>query len=144
MNIDPSAPLHARQDILIAAPLEHVWNLQTDINRWQEWQPDVASAKLEGPLKSGTVFRWKAAGLGITSTLQHVEPMQRIGWTGDSLGMKAVHNWTFQPEANGTRVTTEESITGWLARLLKLFDANYMEKSLQKSLSILKTQAEKS
>lgn len=144
MNIDTNAPLYGCQEIFIAAPLEKVWKLQTDINRWHEWQPDVASVKLEGPVTPGTIFRWKGGGIGITSTLQQVEPMRRIGWTGVSLGMKAVHTWTFQPAANGTRVITEESITGWMARLLKLFDPKFMEKSLQKSLDTLKTKAEKS
>jgi uncharacterized protein YndB with AHSA1/START domain len=143
MDIDTTAPLHARQEILIAAPVEKVWNLQTDIDRWHEWQPDVQSAKLDGKLAAGTTFRWKAMGLGITSQLHTVEPPRRVGWTGDSLGMHAIHNWTFEPHVDGTRVVTEESLSGWMPRLLKLFDAKFLEKSLEKSLKTLKAAAER-
>jgi uncharacterized protein YndB with AHSA1/START domain len=143
MNIDQNAPLAARREIFINMPPEKVWAVLADIAHWPEWQTDIASVKLEGEVRPGTVFRWKASGLNITSTLRDVEAPRRIGWTGDSLGMKAIHNWTFEAQESGTRAITEESLSGWLARLLKLFDAHFLEKSLEKSLIILKNRAEK-
>ncbi len=143
MNIDQNAPMAARQEIFIAAPLEKVWAVQTDIDRWPEWQSDISSAKLEGNLTVGTIFRWKAKGLGITSTIQDLVPGRRISWTGSSIGMKAVHIWIFQPWDNGTRVITEESLSGWFPRILKIFDSTFLEKSLAGSLQVLKTQAER-
>jgi uncharacterized protein YndB with AHSA1/START domain len=142
MNIDQNAPMTACKEIFIAAPLEKVWALQTDIERWPEWQPDVASAKLEGDLAVGTIFRWKAQGINITSTLQEVEPGRRIGWTGSAIGMTAVHIWTFEPREDGTWVITEESLSGWLPRILKIFDPAFLEKSLDESLQVLKAKAE--
>jgi hypothetical protein len=41
-----------------------------------------------------------------------------------------------------TRVITEESLSGWLTRLPKLFDPNFLEKSLEASLKLLKNKAE--
>ena len=131
MNIDTNAPVFARREIIIEAPIETVWNIQTGIDRWSEWQPDVASAKLDGELKVGTVFHWKAKGLSIVSTLHTVEPNRRIGWTGISLGMSAIHNWTFEAQGDFTRVTTEESLSGWLTRLMVFFDPQFFEKSLE-------------
>lgn len=142
MDINWNAPLAARKDILINAPIDKVWAIQTDFARWPEWQKDITSITLDGPLAVGTVFRWKASGLNITSTIQEFEPRQRIGWTGDSLGMHAVHRWLFEAVGESTRVTTEESLTGWLARLLKLVDAKFLDKSLEKSLATLKARAE--
>jgi uncharacterized protein YndB with AHSA1/START domain len=142
MNTDSNAPLYGKKSIVIDASPEKVWNLQSDINNWSKWQPDVPSATLQGKLEPGTTFRWKGGGLNITSKLHTVDKPTRIGWTGDSIGMHAVHNWTLEPVEGGTRVTTEESITGWLARVLKLFDPNFMSKSLEKSLQTLKTQTE--
>ena len=142
MNIDINAPVFARREVTIEAPIESVWNIQTGIDRWSEWQPDVTSAKLDGELKAGTVFRWKAKGLSIVSTLHTVEPNRRIGWTGISLGMSAIHNWTFEAQGNVTRVVTEESLNGWLTRLMKLFDPHFLEKSLETSLKILRLQVE--
>jgi uncharacterized membrane protein len=142
MNIDIKAPMSARREIFIEAPVEKVWNIQTDIEGWPAWQPDITSAKLEGGLKPGTIFRWKAKGLGIVSTLQTMEANRQIGWTGISVGMSAIHNWSFESQSTGTRVVTEESLSGWLVRLMKLFDPHFLENSLESSLKTLKAKVE--
>lgn len=141
-SIDTKAPLSARKEISIQAPIQEVWNVQTDIGGWSGWQPDVTTAKLEGALLPGAIFRWKAKGLTIASTLHTVTPRHEIGWTGVSLGMFAIHNWTFEAQGDTTRVTTEESLSGWLTRLLKLFAPNFLEKSLDASLQTLKNRVE--
>ena len=142
MNIDTNAPVFARKEIIIHAPVEKVWQIQTDIENWSKWQPDITSAKLEGALAADTIFRWKAKGLNIVSTLHTVEPNHRIGWMGVSLGMFAIHNWMFEARGEITHVVTEESLSGWLTRLMKLFDPNFLEKSLEASLQILKARSE--
>ena len=142
MNIAQNAPLVARKEIFVAAPPEKVWAAETDIERWPQWQPDVSSAKLEGNLAVGSVFRWKGGGLNITSTLVEVQPPRRIGWTGKALGLDAVHIWTFEPQDGGTRVVSEESWSGWLARILKIFSPSILEKSMEKSLQVLKAHVE--
>lgn len=144
MSIDRSAPVIARAETLINAPIDQVWKLQTDLENWPNWQPNITEVKLDGPLKKGSIFRWKAQGLNITSTLQSVVPQREIGWTGVSMGMKAVHYWYFEPSDSGTRVTVEESLSGWLTRLMALFDRKFLEKSMAASLDLLKSQAEKS
>lgn len=142
MNIDHNAPMAARKEILINAPIEKVWSLETDINRWSNWQPGVSQAQLDGELAVGSVFRWKGQGLNIVSTLGEVDAPHRIGWTGKAIGMDAVHIWTFEPAGDQTRVISEESWSGWFTRLLKLFDRQMLEKSIEKSLQVLKQQAE--
>ena len=142
MNIDTNAPVFARKEIIIHAPVEKVWQIQTDIENWSKWQPDITSAKLEGALAADTIFRWKAKGLNIVSTLHTVKPYQQIGWTGISLGMSAIHNWMFEARGEATLVITEESLSGWLARFMKMFDPNFLEKSLEASLQILKARSE--
>lgn len=142
MDIDYNAPLHAEKEILISAPLEKVWSEMTRIDQWPDWQPDVTSAKLDGPLAKGTMFHWEAKGLKITSTIQIFEPMQSIGWTGQSLGMQAIHLWIFEERGESTCVKTKESLSGWFPRVLKIFDPKFLEKSLQNSLQVLKTHVE--
>lgn len=142
MDIDTNAPVFARKEIIIHAPVEYVWQIQTDIENWSKWQPGITSTKLDGDLKAGTTFRWKAKGLNIVSTLHTVKLHRQIGWTGISPGMFAVHNWTFEARGEATLVTTEESLSGWLTRLMKLFDPDFLEKSLETSLQILKTRSE--
>ena len=141
-EIDTNAPLSAAKEIHVKAPIENVWALLTDIERWMDWQPDITSAKLEGPLAVGSVFRWKAKGLSIVSTIHTVIPQHTIGWTGVSPGMFAIHNWTLETTENGTLVVTRESLTGWFAKLLKLLDPHFLDKSLDANLLRLKTQIE--
>jgi uncharacterized protein YndB with AHSA1/START domain len=144
ITIDSNAPLQARKQILINAPLEKVWALESDIDHWPDWQPDVSQAVLEGPLTPGSVFRWRAKGLRITSKLQEVEAPCRISWTGDSLGSKAIHVWDFEARDSGTLVTCEESLSGWFASLVSKFQPEFLAKEMEKSLQILKAQAERS
>ena len=46
MNVDHNAPLVTRREIVIDAPLEVVWKLQTDFRAWPDWQGN--SLLLEG------------------------------------------------------------------------------------------------
>jgi hypothetical protein len=99
-------------------------------------------AELEGPLAAGSIFRWKSGGLTIASTIQVVEPNQQIGWTGKALGTRASHVWNLEPHNDGTMLTTEESMEGWLVAILKLFMPNFLERSLDTWLQSLKSKAE--
>lgn len=49
MEIDANAPVITRDETLIDAPAEVIWNLQTDIAAWPRWQPEVDAAQLDGP-----------------------------------------------------------------------------------------------
>lgn len=142
MNIDTNAPLHARKEIVIHAPVERVWQIQAEIENWPSWQPDILTVKLDGDLKPGATFRWKAQGLNISSHFHTVEPGRRIGWTGVAPGMYAIHNWTFEPHGETTLAITEESLSGWLTRLMKLFNPRFLDQSLQATLQRLKNKAE--
>jgi len=131
-----------RTEIIINAPIAKVWQTQSDIEAWPNWQPDIAAVKLDGDLKAGTTIRWKAQGLTIRSRLHTVEPDSRIGWTGNVLGMYTIHNWTFEAQGETTRAITEESLSGWLTPLMKLFDPHFLEKSLTATLLRLKIKLE--
>ncbi len=143
MDIDTKAPLKAKKDIVIDAPVNHVWIIQSDIMNWPKWQKEVSFVKLHGKLAKGTVFTWKAMGMNITSELQEVVVNKIIGWTGKSIGMNAIHIWKFEKQGNKTIVTTEESLSGWFPKLIKIFKPYFLEQSLLKALQTLKHQAEK-
>lgn len=142
MKIDSDAPLIAKKTEFIKAPINHVWQIQSDINNWPKWQKDVSYAKLQGKLEKGTVFTWKAMGMNIYSELQEVIENKTIGWSGKSFGMNAIHIWTFNKEGNNTRVTTKESLSGWFPTLIKIFKPSFLDKSLEKALNTLKTYSE--
>ncbi|MGW7386264.1 SRPBCC family protein [Streptomyces sp. NPDC054794] len=114
-GIDPDAPVITRDDIVIHAPLDRVWKIQTDVEAWPAWQPDVTEVTKQtpGPLRAGSVFVWSVHGLkDITSTVQQVRPRHRIVWGGPAQGITAVHVWTFTRARDGVHVHTEESWSG--------------------------------
>jgi uncharacterized protein YndB with AHSA1/START domain len=67
-----------REEILTSAPIQTIWNIQTDVARWPSWQPEVQSAETDGPLMLGSVFRWQTTGLDITSTVEECDAPHRI------------------------------------------------------------------
>jgi hypothetical protein len=50
-GIDGDAPVIARHQIDINAPLDTVWRLQTDVSNWPAWQADITAARLDGPFE---------------------------------------------------------------------------------------------
>ncbi|MGP3683490.1 SRPBCC family protein [Streptomyces sp. IBSNAI002] len=114
VRIDETAPVITRKDILIQAPLHAIWKIQTDVENWPAWQPDVDAVTKDTPgrLRPGSVFRWTTQGLDITSTVQQVDHGKRLVWGGPAQGITAVHVWTFTPTKDGVLVRTEESWNG--------------------------------
>src|SRR5262249_37217362 len=106
------APVISREEILIEAPIETAWEIQTNIDEWPKWQSEVTSAHADGPLDVGSAFRWQTAGLDITSTVEEIDAPRRIAWRGSAQRIVAVHVWTFEPWNEGVLVQTAESWAG--------------------------------
>jgi Polyketide cyclase / dehydrase and lipid transport len=142
MDINRQASLVTRKELFIQAQPHAVWKTHTDINAWSRWQPGIALSKMDDSLHVGSVFQWKSGGLTITATIEVVESNQRIGWIGRAFGTQAKHIWIFQPHKDGTLVTTEESMDGWLVQVLKVVMPTFLDDSLDVWLQSLKQQAE--
>ena len=65
------------------------------------------------------------------------------GWTGRTLGVAAVHVWQIDGQGDGTRVVTEESWAGFLARLLRGPMRKALRKALDEGLPALREEAER-
>jgi hypothetical protein len=143
MDINRKAPAIGSAEALVRAPLDVVWSVQTNFTEWSRWNPDVEYVDMEGPLAPGTEFRWKAGGAAIISELQEVEPKRRIVWTGKILGIRAVHVWTFEKQADGVLVRTEESFEGVIARLFAKSMRRMLAAALTKGLDALKAECER-
>ena len=143
MEIDKNAPAVSHAEIEVAASPEIVWAVLTDIGHWPSWNPEVKQASLSGPFAPGVQFRWKAGPGTITSTIQVVEPLRRIAWTGNWFGVKAIHVHTFEPRDGGTLVTSEESYDGVVARLLRGRLQKVLDGALDSGLQHLKAEAER-
>lgn len=142
MGIHLGAPVITRDQIVVDAPVEQVWEVQTDVQAWPLWQSDVEHVEADGPIAPGSVFRWRTSGLDITSTVVDVEPLRRLEWGGPANGITAVHVWTFEPTDAGVLVSTEESWEGEPieAAVQPMQDA--LDASLAQWLANLKARAE--
>jgi hypothetical protein len=141
-SINNNAPVTCSKTISIKASPEKVWDILTNINQWAHWQTDITNPKLFGALQAATNFDWKSGGVIIHSTLETVDPLQHLGWTGKSLGIFAIHNWSLVKTNEQTRVSVNESMEGLLATLFKKTFNKNLDKSLQNWLALLKKACE--
>ncbi len=143
-KVNENAPVLARGGVKIKSGQDNVWKIMADIEAWPTWNPEVKNASIQGELVEGTSFRWKAGPGTINSTLQKVEPPRFLAWTGNTLGIKAVHVWKLESLNNETLVSTEESWEGLLARIFRGRMQQTLENSIKAGLQYLKAEAERS
>jgi uncharacterized protein YndB with AHSA1/START domain len=137
------APVRSKRELEIAAPPEVVWEVLTGFEQWPKWNPEVKSMKIDGPVAPGTEFRWKSGPGTIVSTLEQVDPPRYIRWRGRTLSVKAIHEWRLEPANGGTRVETDESFSGFLARLFRGSLQKTLDRSTESGLEHLKREAER-
>lgn len=143
MEINRDAPVQAAAEIRIAAPIDLVWRTEADLESWPAWNPDVQSVQPLGPVAPGTTFKWKAGGMKIVSELKEVDAPRRLGWTGRTLGLRAIRAWRFTELEGGTLVRTEESFDGVLARLFPRRLKRALAASLEQGLTALRIESER-
>jgi uncharacterized protein YndB with AHSA1/START domain len=137
------ASVRSKREIEIAAPPEVVWEVLTGFEQWPQWNPEVKSMSIDGPVAPGIEFRWKAGPGTIRSTLEQVDPPGYIRWRGRTLSIKAIHEWRLEPSNGGTRVETDESFSGFLVRLLRGSMQKTLDSSTERGLEHLKREAER-
>jgi uncharacterized protein YndB with AHSA1/START domain len=130
VDVDRNAPVTIERVAEIEATPDAVWDVLVDVEGWPDWNPDVKSAQLEGSFAAGSEFRWKSGASTIHSTIELVERPRLVGWSGTTLGARATHVWRLEPTSTGTRVLTEESMSGLVPRLF----SGWMKRTLERSL----------
>jgi uncharacterized membrane protein len=130
-GIDAGAPVRARHEIDIAAPVSTVWHVHTDVNAWPAWQTEITAAQLDGRFQPGASFEWTSYGFTVVSTIYAVAEGSRVLWGGTSGGITGVHEWVFTETPAGVHVTTEESFAGGPVEA----DVAGMQSALDSSLS---------
>jgi hypothetical protein len=138
-----AAPVKGTAEIDVAAPPQVVWDVLTRFENWPNWNSDVKSMSFEGPLAPGSTFRWKAGPGTILSMLDRVEPPRYVSWHGKTLTIDAYHEWWLQPRDGGTRVRTEETFSGLLAKILRGTLQKTLDKSLEVGVERLKRESER-
>jgi len=138
-----AAPVSSSHSIQIEALPEVVWSVLTGIADWPQWNPDVKSMSFDGPLAPGSTFRWKAGPGTIVSTLEEVDPPRYVRWRGKTLSIAALHEYRLTAHDGGTRVETEETFSGLLARVMRGSLQKTLDSSLEQGLKHLKAESER-
>ena len=116
-------PIEVRNEIVIHACAERVWELLTDVERWPSWYRACRWVRLEPPATPAQplVFRWKAHPVELRSTVVTTDRPHAFAITADAVGLHAERTFTVRPTPDGssTVVVSHETQVGpvaWLGR----------------------------
>jgi hypothetical protein len=143
MEADRHAPIFEKGEIIVGAAPEIVWDTLTDFRSWPQWMPGVRFVKIDEPVRVGTRFTWRAGASTIKSEIVDANKPQKVAWKGRTLGIDALHVWSVEPTGQGSRVVTEESWAGPLARGLRGLLRKTVRKAVDDGLAALKVEAER-
>ncbi len=127
----PRSPIEVRNEIVIRASAEHVWDVLTDVGTWPSWWracrwvrvESMAPAATPGAAARPTSFTWKAHPLLLRSTVMTSDRPHTFAITADGTGVRAVRTFTLRPTLDGlgTIVVSAETQDGplpWLGRMI--------------------------
>ena len=130
----------------IAAPVERVWEVLTDVEQWSEWTDSVTMARRldEGPLRTGSraeITQPKVPKSVYTVT--ELEPDRSFTWvqTGPGVRTTARHELAALP-GGGTRVRLAVEQAGPVGALVGRLYAGLTERYLAMESAGLKARAE--
>lgn len=108
---------HIYTEAEIDAPVDEVWTVLVDTERYPEWNP--YHVRVEGPLEPGAkleveVHKPNGNELVIHPKVQTLEPQRELTWGGGVPGVfKGSHVFRLEPLPNGrTRLVHEETFSG--------------------------------
>jgi hypothetical protein len=141
--INHNAPVVVRKRIIIEKQKDKVWEVLTDIYNWPEWQTDIWKVYITNVVNKDNSFVWLNGFSLIKSYIHTSDKPNLLGWSNESLGIYAIHNWKLF-ELNGkTEVIVEKSMDGFFAQYFTEFFQKKIAKTLENWLVFLKTECEK-
>jgi len=137
---------YVQNEIEINASPEVVWDLLINAGDWNLWYDGIQNIKFEDQeekvLRLGSKVFWNSMGQSLNNTIIQYEPNKALAWQFNESKIQGCHAWIILPTDNGCLVITDESQTGQLAKLQKLFLPNKLKKQHDDWLRLLKQQAE--
>ena len=121
-------PIEVRNEIVIRASAERLWDLMTDFENWPSWYRACQWVRVESTeASSGRAlsFRWKAHPIELLSTVVASDRPHSFTFYADGLGLHAERTFTFNPAPDGisTIVVSHETQVGWFPWIGRLIVA---------------------
>jgi carbon monoxide dehydrogenase subunit G len=107
--------------IKIAAPIEKVWDITLDVEKWPDHTPTMTTIQRldSGPLKVGSKVRIKQPGQRAKVwTITLVDPLTGFAWSAKLMGMTMAATHQLTPSNTGTTNALLVDIEGGLTPLL--------------------------
>jgi short-subunit dehydrogenase/uncharacterized protein YndB with AHSA1/START domain len=134
-------PIEVRNEIVIPASAERVWNLLTDVEGWPSWYRACRWVRVEstgGASSTGSAvgplsFRWKAHPVTLRSTVVAADRPHTFAIVADAPGIHADRTFTLRPTPDGlsTVVVSHETQVGLLAWLGRVYLARRLRAANQ-------------
>ncbi|WP_194777177.1 SRPBCC domain-containing protein [Pararhodonellum marinum] len=146
-EFDPKASdFYVHNEIEINASPEIVWNLLVNAKDWMEWYDGIQNIQFEDSsqtaLSPNAKVFWNSMGQSLNNEIVAFEPYRSLSWQFNEKKIQGMHAWVIFPTATGCKVITDESQTGSLAKLQKIFLPNKLRKQHDNWLYVLKQEAE--
>ncbi|RZJ30765.1 MAG: hypothetical protein EOO18_11220 [Chryseobacterium sp.] len=141
-QVNQTAVIVESKDAIIDASPSKVFSTLTNVAEWSKWNSSVNGAAIDDDFASGTKFKWNTESGTINSQIKVVEKDKKVVWVGKTLGIFAIHTWTFQEADGKTKVTSSESWEGLTAVALQSSLRSELADSLQIMLRDLKSASE--
>ena len=134
------------ESVEIAADVDRVWAVQSDVERWPEWTPSVTVARrLEpGPLALGSTARLEQPRLPpAVWRVTEIEPPYSFVWESTSPGVRSRGEHRLVALGDGrTRAELALVQTGPLAGLIGLLAGSMMRRYLRQEADGLRRRCE--
>ena len=141
--------LALRESVEIDAPLDQVWEVVVDLERYGEWNPFCVGA--ESSLEVGSPIHMKVRLIpGITQsqteTVFEYKPNERFGYglPGSFFGAMKSRRFHIVEKIDGgrTRYTSDFKMQGWLSWLVILLLGGRLRAGFAANIASLKARAE--
>jgi len=130
--------------LMMDAPAELIWELNTDVERWPARTPTVQSvARLDdGPFRVGSRARIKQPGQrSATWTVTRMLPGHEFSWQSKRRGLVLTGTHRVEPAGPETRNTLEIEVTGPLSRVFGLLFGVAIRRALRLENAGFKSEA---
>jgi short-subunit dehydrogenase len=117
-------PIEIRNETVIRASAERVWDLLTDVEKWPSWYRACRWVRVDssGSAPRPVSFRWKAHPVVLRSTVVTSDRPHSFAFVADALGLHAERAFAVRttPDGMNTVVVSHEIQVGlfpWLGRM---------------------------
>ena len=106
-------------ETIINAPIENVWNILIDVEKYNQWNPLLYRAN--GKIKEGEIVivsaKTATKDMRLKCKVTKVEPLRELTWTFSIIHtflFQGVHTFRLEPGEGGVKFIDREKFTGLL------------------------------